>query len=74
MEGISASLGMINVKKELVYLEGTVLEQTLGRRGKCLAGAKAVTAERKRERNNLSHLAKDAGRPGTFLPSAGELP
>lgn len=29
MERISASLGMINVKEELIYLEGTVLEQTL---------------------------------------------
>lgn len=29
MEKISASLGMINVKEELIYLEGTVLEQTL---------------------------------------------
>ena len=45
----------------------------MGGRGKCLARAKALTTEGEGERNNLSHLAKDAGRPGTFLPSAGEL-
>ena len=74
MERISASLGMINVK-ERAHLSGrhSAGADAVGRRGKCLAGAKAVTAEGKGERNNFSYLAKDGGRPETFLPSTGEL-
>lgn len=54
MERISASLRMINVKEEFIYLEGTVLEQTLW------AGWENIQLEQK-----LS-LQKEKGREKTF--------
>lgn len=42
----------------------------MGKRGKCL---KQKLSLQKKKGENLSHLEKDPGRLGTFLPSAGEL-
>lgn len=54
MERISASLGMINVKEKLIYLEG-VGADTVCRMGKYLAGAKVVIAEGKGKRKKIFH-------------------
>lgn len=63
MERISASLGMINVKEELIYLEGTVLEQTLweGWENIWLEQKLSLQKEKGREKNLpcLSKMQKD---------------
>lgn len=71
MERISASLGMINVKEELIYLEGTVLEQILwaGWENTWLEQKLSLQKEKGRKKNP-SRLIKDTERPGAFLSSA----
>lgn len=65
MERISASLGMINVKEELIYLEDTVLEQTLqvGWENIRLEQKLSLQKEKGREKNFscLSKMQKDQG-------------
>lgn len=65
MERISASLGMINVKEELIYLEDTVLEQTLqvGWENIRLEQKLSLQKEKGREKkfSCLSKMQKDQG-------------
>lgn len=65
MERISDSLGMINVKEELIYLEDTVLEQTLqvGWENIRLEQKLSLQKEKGREKffSCLSKMQKDQG-------------